>query len=93
MEQHEFDSQLNGILRETLKIQENIIDRFKRIIVAILVSYTLILIAGIVGFFWYENQFETVETTTTTMETEGDSADINSVTNGDQYNDSSTHNE
>lgn len=93
MEVHDLDSQLNRVLRETLSVQEKIIDRFRRIILIIIISYTLVLCSGIAGFFWYESQFETVETTTTTMETEGDNADINSVTNGNQYNDNATHEE
>lgn len=93
MEVHDLDSQLNRVLRETLSVQEKIIDRFRKIILIIIISYTLVLCSGIAGFFWYESQFETVETTTTTMETEGDNADINSVTNGNQYNDNATHEE
>ena len=49
------------------------------------------------GFFYYESQFETVETATTMTDTDlttrGENANINNVTNGDMYNDDVTHNE
>ena len=49
----------------------------------------------IAGFFWYESQYETSESTVTTTEltTEGENANINNVTNGDMYNDNAVHNE
>ncbi len=84
---------LNKILTECNKAQVNTIRHFKNILITLLICVTVSFCVMIIGFFWYESQFDTTETTTTEMSTEGDNADINSVTNGDMYNDSSTHNE
>lgn len=84
---------LNKILIECNKTQVHTIRHFKNILITLLVCVTISFCAMIAGFFWYESQFDTTETTTTELSTEGDNADINSVTNGDMYNDSSTHNE
>lgn len=56
-----------------------------------------VIIAGIIGFFVYESQFETVETETSTettysyAEASGENAAINNI-QGDQYNDQSIKN-
>lgn len=69
--------------------------------VIIIVLIVLIFIEAVVfycGFVWYESQFDYVMTDTVTedveLSTEGDNAnaEYNSV-EGDQYNDSATHNE
>nr|DAP31883.1 MAG TPA: hypothetical protein [Caudoviricetes sp.] len=88
-------SAVNGILLDTAKNQESLIKHFRKMLIAITVSFTIIICCMVGGFFYYESQFETVETTTTTtdMNTSGDNADINNVTNGDMYNDNATHNE
>lgn len=73
--------------------------RFKDKIIVLLV--VLIFFEAVVfycGFVWYESQFDYVTTETSEQEvdlsTEGDnaSAEYNDV-DGNQYNDSSTHNE
>lgn len=86
---------VNKILLDTAKNQESLIKHFRKMLIAITISFTVIICSMIGGFFYYESQFETVETTTTTtdMDTSGDNADINNVTNGDMYNDNATHNE
>ena len=84
---------VNQLLTDYSKSQSGMIKHLKSVIIVLHICFTLIICTMIVGFFWYESQFETKETTTTTLETEGDNADINSVTNGDMYNDNSTHNE
>lgn len=45
-------------------------------------------LATIVGFLYYESQWETTTTTTTTTTQEVDGED-NDIVNGDQYNDES----
>ena len=88
-------SAVNGILLDTAKSQESLIKHFRKMLIAITISFTIIICCMVGGFFYYESQFETVETTTTTtdMDTSGDNADINNVTNGDMYNDNATYNE
>ena len=90
-------SAVNGILLDTAKNQESLIKHFRKMLVAITISFTIIICCMVGGFFYYESQFETVETTTTTTDTDlttsGENANINNVTNGDMYNDDATHNE
>ena len=95
MEQHELELELNNVLLDVTKAQAKALSSFKVLLIAIITSFTLIVCAMVGGFFYYESQFETTETTTTTttMETEGENANINNVTNGNQYNDEATHNE
>ena len=45
-------------------------------------------LATVIGFLYYESQWETVTTTTTTTTQEVDGED-NDIVNGDQYNDES----
>ena len=90
-------SAVNGILLDTAKNQESLIKHFRKMLIAITISFTIIICCMVGGFFYYESQFETVETTTTTTDTDfttsGENANINNVTNGDMYNDDATHNE
>lgn len=90
-------SAVNGILLDTAKNQESLIKHFRKMLVAVTISFTIIICCMVGGFFYYESQFETVETTTTMTDTDlttsGENANINNVTNGDMYNDDATHNE
>ena len=90
-------SAVNGILLDTAKNQESLIKHFRKMLVAVTISFTIIICCMVGGFFYYESQFETVETATTTTDTDlttsGENANINNVTNGDMYNDDATHNE
>lgn len=90
-------SAMNSILLDTAKNQENLIKHFRKMLVVVSICFTVIICAMVVGFFYYESQFETVETETTTTDTDlttsGENANINNVTNGDMYNDNATHNE
>ena len=88
-------SAVNGILLDTAKNQESLIKHFRKMLVAVTISFTIIICCMVGGFFYYESQFETVETTTTDTDltTSGENANINNVTNGDMYNDDATHNE
>ena len=69
-----------------------------KIIILLIVLMFLEAVVGYCGFVWYESQFDyvTTEETTTDVElsTEGDNAnaEYNDV-EGNQYNDSSAHNE
>ena len=90
-------SAVNGVLLDTAKSQESLIKHFRKMLIAITISFTIIICCMVGGFFYYGSQFETVETTTTTADTDlttsGENANINNVTNGDMYNDDATHNE
>ena len=90
-------SAVNGVLLDTAKSQESLIKHFRKMLIAITISFTIIICCMVGGFFYYESQFETVETATTTADTDlttsGENANINNVTNGDMYNDDATHNE
>ena len=90
-------SAVNGVLLDTAKSQESLIKHFRKMLIAITISFTIIICCMVGGFFYYESQFETVETATTTADTDlttsGEYANINNVTNGDMYNDDATHNE
>ena len=86
----------NKLLLEMAKNQKENIRNIIKVFVITIFCYTLILISMVVGFFVYESQFETVETETVTktvtQEVSGENSTINNV-EGNQYNDSSTHNE
>lgn len=84
---------VNRLLVDHAKAQMLIIRQLKNTIVVVCICFTAIIVSMIAGFFWYESQFETTESTVTTMETEGENANINAVTNGDMYNDSAQHND
>ena len=69
-----------------------------KIIMLLIILMFLEAVIGYSGFVWYESQFDYVTTEQTTQDvdlsTEGDnaSAEYNDV-QGNQYNDSATHNE
>ena len=90
-------SAVNGVLLDTAKSQESLIKHFRKMLIAVTISFTIIICCMVGGFFYYESQFETVETATTMTDTDlttsGENANINNVTNGDMYNDDATHNE
>lgn len=86
---------LNELLADHGKVQTDIIKQLKLTIVVVSICFAIIICTMVCSFFWRESQYgtTTTETTTTTLSTEGENAEINNVTNGDMYNDSSTHNE
>lgn len=59
-----------------------------RMLVWIVVIVLLMHLATIIGFLYYESQFETTVTTTTTTKQDVN-GDDGSIVNGDQYNDKS----
>ena len=69
-----------------------------KIIIVLIVLMFLEAVIGYCGFVWYESQFDYVTTEQTTsdvdLSTEGENAnaEYNDV-QGNQYNDSATHNE
>lgn len=86
---------LNKLLLDSAKSQRETFKALRSLFIAMMISFTLIICSGIFGFFWYESQFETEEvkeTTTREVYTEGENSDAN-IVEGDQYNDSSQHNE
>lgn len=84
---------LNRLLTDHSKHQSATIKQLNKTLIIVSICFTCIIAAMVSGFFWYEAQFETTEVTTTELTTKGDNADINSVTDGDMYNDNSIHNE
>ena len=84
---------VNRLLVDHAKAQSLIIRQLKNAIIVVCICFTAIIVSMVAGFFWYESQFDTTESTVTTMETEGENANINAVTNGDMYNDSAQHND
>ena len=59
-----------------------------RMLVWVVVIVLLMHLATIIGFLYYESQFETTVTTTTTTKKDVN-GDDGSIANGDQYNDKS----
>ena len=91
---NEFERVLLDVQKEYSKS-----NKFKdKIIIVLIVLMFLEAVIGYSGFLWYESQFDYVTTEQTTsdvdLSTEGDnaSAEYNEV-QGNQYNDSATHNE
>ena len=91
---NEFERVLLDVQKEYSKS-----NKFKdKIIVVLIVLMFLEAVVGYSGFLWYESQFDYVTTEQTTsdvdLSTEGDNAnaEYNEV-QGNQYNDSATHNE
>jgi hypothetical protein len=94
-----FEKSTNELLYDVCKSQREMIKNMRNMCIVTIVSFCLIICTMIVGFFYYESQFDYVETVTTTtatdtdMETSGENANINNVNDGDMYNDNATHNE
>ena len=86
----------NELLLDMVKNQRKTMSDFVRVFVIVVICYTAILVSMIIGFFVYESQFETTETTTTTetivQEVDGENSSINNI-DGNQYNDNAIHNE
>lgn len=65
-----------------------------KIIVLLIVLMFLEAAVFFGGFVWYESQYETVETESYELNTEGENASIDyDNVSGNQYNDNATHNE
>lgn len=87
---------MNQLLLEMVKTQKSNTKSLIRVFISTIVCYTLLLIAMVIGFFWYESQFEVTEQIvkeeTVTQEVSGEGSEINNV-EGNLYKDNATHNE
>lgn len=86
---------MNHLLLEMVKTQKENYKSLILIFITTVVMYTFILVSMIIGFFWYENQFETtteVVTREVTQEVSGNDSEINNV-EGNMYKDNAIHNE
>lgn len=92
------NEKLEQVLLDTQKEYSRSNRMKDKIIVVLIVLMFFEAIVGYCGFVWYESQFDYVTTEQTTQDvdlsTEGDNAnaEYNDV-QGNQYNDSATHNE
>lgn len=92
------NEELEQVLLDTQKEYSRSNRMKDKIIVVLIVLMFFEAIVGYCGFVWYESQFDYVTTEQTTQDvdlsTEGDNAnaEYNDV-QGNQYNDSATHNE
>lgn len=88
----------NKLLFEMVKNLKQTNKNLAKAFVTTVICLSVIIIAGIVGFFLYESQFEIAEQTTTQtelsleQEASGEEAEINNVL-GNMYKDNATHNE
>lgn len=89
MREKENIAALNQLLTDVLDTQTQALKQMRKAIIITIICFTAIICIGILGFFWYESQFEESSVTTTTFSTEGDSSGISH----DIYNDNSTHTE
>lgn len=91
-------SEFENLLLDTQKEYSRSNRMKDKIIVVLIVFMFLEAVIGYCGFVWYESQFDYVMTEQTTQDvdlsTEGENAnaEYNDV-QGNQYNDSATHNE
>lgn len=87
---------MNKLLLELVKTQKSNTKSLIRVFIATIICYTVLLLSLILGFFWYESQFETsekvIEEKTITQEVSGENSEINNV-EGNLYKDSAVHNE
>ena len=86
---------MNHLLLEMVKTQKENYKALMRIFIMTVAMYTFILVSMIIGFFWYESQFETtteVATREVTQEVSGNDSEINNV-EGNMYKDNAIHNE
>lgn len=86
---------LTEIIKDALAVTKQ---QLNRAYIVIAISL-LINLLTILGFLWYESQFEYsssdtayTTTTTTTQSAEGENSSINNI-GGNQYNDNATHQE
>lgn len=103
LDEMESQQDLKATNKLLLNMKKNDDKKDKRkdiIIIILIICLALEPIAFYAGFLWYESQFELVETyeedtsDKIKLETEGENASIESnIVDGNQYNDSATHNE
>lgn len=84
MEPENRDDALTRLLLDYNKSQASVIKHLRNIAVLICICFTIIICSLVVGFFWYESQFDkTVTTVTQEVETDEGNAIVNS--GGDMY--------
>lgn len=86
---------LNTVLLEMNKSQREANKALIRSFIITIVCMTTLLVSMIIGFFWYESQFQVTEkvvTETITQEVSGTDSEINNV-EGNMYKDNSVHNQ
>lgn len=87
---------MNKLLLEIVKTQKSNTKSLIKVFIATIICYTVLLLSLILGFFWYESQFETsekiVEEKTIAQEVSGENSETNNV-EGNLYKDSAVHNE
>ena len=86
---------LNRLLLEMNKNQKEANKSITRAFIVTTVCMTILLVSMVVGFFWYESQFEITEkvvSETITQEVSGSDSEINNV-EGNMYKDNATHEE
>lgn len=86
--------EFSNVLLDTVR-EYNQANKVKdKIIILLIVLMFLEAVTGYAGFIWYESQFETVESVSVDLDSEGDNANaIYNDVDGNQYNDNATHNE
>lgn len=86
---------LNKLLLEMNKNQKESNASLIKTFIATVICFTVLLISMVLGFFWYESQFEMTEkviTETITQEVSGADSEINNV-EGNLYKDNASHTE
>ena len=86
----------NKLLFEMVKNLKQTNKNLTKVFIITVTCLSIVIVAGIAGFFWYESQFEVTEQTQTELsleqEASGEQAEINNVL-GNMYKDNATHNE
>ena len=81
--QLEKSTALNKVLLDTSRYMSETIKHIRKMYTATVVCLTIIICTMVVGFLWYEDQYDTAQTTTMTtpsttdMDTQGENANIN----------------
>ena len=90
------DAELTQLLIEVIQNQKKNAKSLIRFLVIIVICFTIIICSMVGGFFWYESQFEYVETQTYSeqidQEVSGEGSSINNI-EGNQYNGNAIHND
>lgn len=84
----------NKLLVDMVKNQKESSKSLFRVFIVTVCCFTVLLVSLIIGFFYYESQFEVTDKVTTKIEQEVSGSDSsNNNIEGNQYNDSSVHNQ
>ena len=86
----------NKLLFEMVKNLKQTNKNITKAFLITVICLTVIIAAGISGFFWYESQYETSEQVQTELSLDQEASDENAEINnalGNVYKDNATHNE